>query len=1562
MGIVKSPLRHVEGQSEEHITRYGAGHKKHLLNPYSDVAVYKGSMKDIGNPKKRVTDIAKIMELTGGEWEEGKMISSGQYTIVPRSYNPKGVGHWEPLSGGENWDPIKFPKEQYYKEFYNEDKFGSTKEGNKFRAFVNQFDKKWAQTKVPYKSGETEQLSLKGSRKNKFIADAYKIYGEEYENYSNLPSAVQKRDYGFSEEIDIDKLKRKIPDLTYDFKIDGLQLTDKTFTVIDGKSVTMREWIIGKGLLYLPGTFTKDQIEEGRLNSTKIKDWKNNNKSLIEETEEEYNKNHKDDLALNSSLDGVIERENELLNISKEEIIQANITAVKIEGLDLTASEVEDLYDKVDGQIEDWKEHLEIRDEDSEMFEESEGGFAGFGSNYNMGYSYEEFINEGFYHDDMKHVALEAVDMFAKDPVTGGPLHPDDREAILFNGGDESYFTLEAPDGSLRYFHGLMDYDAAINYQKDMLKHVQKRKKLNKPFQNIDVNYNEARRNIIKQILREKGNELTWEEVDENLDEQDPRVMEELRHVAVHNNRLDLFEKKVNDYLTQNLFTKAEGQGKFEIAGKILYAKLEKDYLKLTSTYELAIKQTNTLSKEIKRISKELKSGEDIVRMKEINVVVKGFNKEVEALKTPDKEGVEEKIKTLTTEYEGDLLEKLGSKFKYQWQVDLINKRVSELVAEHEVEVATYNSKVNELREKHGVSSEIGEEYDRLTKQYQDNVERHTYLSKKLNFQSEVFDGMIEDFEELEMDEAFLSAFMKDIGLNHAKGTILAVDTGLSIVNFVSGLEEMVYQIPMLAVDPIADWYAGEDVDIGSLTGRNHLKTWIYNANQWRHENIAAGPTYEDLTSGKISPLYYGAYLVGNNLPTMVTMAVTTAFGVPQVGLSIMAASQTGNKWQDMARDGGWDGKTSFSGIYGNEYNFGEWYGTLGAWYTVSYFSERIMLGQANKFNIGRQSLFANQKGIFAPIKRNIFTNRNLAITGVDIFEGATQEGVDTFLKNTTDIWFLGKDDVSYGDGMGESILSGGVLSGMYKTPLLLQNIKQIVTSKSSDQKISEKTNRVAELGKLLQQENITKEDIDIYQAEQQKLFNEINDIVFKDIKRVDLFSAEEKQNLINISNLQFDLKSQARDLSESDTKTVKQKQKELENLKEQYNALQNTKEEIINQFSDEVIEENYEQQETDRVAKEKREDKNQESIYEKIKKGVINHQAFDESNIVISEQENDLDTREAWEMVVNQDIAYLESQIEEGDLNIQEIQNIQNEIDKLKSTITDIHLESSEFGTSFGLIYNSVATGQKVIIVNKSRVKEGGEGEYVLKHEWLHNVTNDVIYNTNFESETIAGQELFQYIKQEYNKQGHEKPFEETTFFRRLLDYEKDAKGIPQPDVQASEVFTLLSDAFSTGDIPYNSKNTTLLDKIKGNVNEMLVSVGLKDLKLKTAEDLYNFVKTYNESIEKGGKGREARIIDKAIIEGKRIEREEQEARIQHSKNVQQEIIIKPDLKTDFDNFVQKPDRTKKYETKEDFQQSVDFFPAYDMVVNSKKLDGLVMANVSDVIQPTQMSEFVNK
>ena len=64
-------------------------------------------------------------------------------------------------------------------------------------------------------------------------------------------------------------------------------------------------------------------------------------------------------------------------------------------------------------------------------------------------------------------------------------------------------------------------------------------------------------------------------------------------------------------------------------------------------------------------------------------------------------------------------------------------------------------------------------------------------------------------------------------------------------------------------------------------------------------------------------------------------------------------------------------------------------------------------------------------------------------------------------------------------------------------------------------------------------------------------------------------------------------------------------------------------------------------------------------------------------------------------------------------------------------------------------------------------------------------------------------------------------------------------------------------------------------------------------------------------------------------------------------SKNIDAVEDKNPDWKGSFDNFTQNPDGTPKYETKEDFQMSDDFWPAMTEIMNSKPLRNLIQSGV---------------
>ena len=102
-----------------------------------------------------------------------------------------------------------------------------------------------------------------------------------------------------------------------------------------------------------------------------------------------------------------------------------------------------------------------------------------------------------------------------------------------------------------------------------------------------------------------------------------------------------------------------------------------------------------------------------------------------------------------------------------------------------------------------------------------------------------------------------------------------------------------------------------------------------------------------------------------------------------------------------------------------------------------------------------------------------------------------------------------------------------------------------------------------------------------------------------------------------------------------------------------------------------------------------------------------------------------------------------------------------------------------------------------------------------------------------------------------------------DSNFAKRLEDY-KDMDEA----TQSEEVLTLFSDAIATGDIQFNENVFT---KIGDVIRRALQNLGVK-IKFNSGKDVYNFVKDYNKSIEKGKLTKAQKAITEKQAKGKLV------------------------------------------------------------------------------------------
>ena len=153
------------------------------------------------------------------------------------------------------------------------------------------------------------------------------------------------------------------------------------------------------------------------------------------------------------------------------------------------------------------------------------------------------------------------------------------------------------------------------------------------------------------------------------------------------------------------------------------------------------------------------------------------------------------------------------------------------------------------------------------------------------------------------------------------------------------------------------------------------------------------------------------------------------------------------------------------------------------------------------------------------------------------------------------------------------------------------------------------------------------------------------------------------------------------------------------------------------------------------------------------------------------------------------------------------------------------------------GFILQDPKTGEQTIVINKEIAKKE-QAVNVSAHELLHGILFKTVKDSPSTAENLGSSLLNEINNIDYTK------VEDSKFKERLELYSSDPESI-----KMEEAITLFSDAIATGDINFNENVFT---KIGDQIRRVMQSLGV-NIKFNTGRDVYNFVKDYNKSIEKG-------------------------------------------------------------------------------------------------------------
>ena len=180
------------------------------------------------------------------------------------------------------------------------------------------------------------------------------------------------------------------------------------------------------------------------------------------------------------------------------------------------------------------------------------------------------------------------------------------------------------------------------------------------------------------------------------------------------------------------------------------------------------------------------------------------------------------------------------------------------------------------------------------------------------------------------------------------------------------------------------------------------------------------------------------------------------------------------------------------------------------------------------------------------------------------------------------------------------------------------------------------------------------------------------------------------------------------------------------------------------------------------------------------------------------------------------------------------EIAKDQEQADKIAKD-KDLQKKAS---TEQGYILQDPKTGEQTIVINEEIAKKEFAVN-VAAHELLHGV----LFKTIVDSPDTAVN-LGNALKLELNNIDAGK-IKDSDFKKRLELYKQDPDAIV-----GEETLTLFSDAIATGDLVFEEN---LFTKIGDTIRRVLQKAGLTGIKFNNGRDVYNFIKDYNKSIEKG-------------------------------------------------------------------------------------------------------------
>ena len=304
-------------------------------------------------------------------------------------------------------------------------------------------------------------------------------------------------------------------------------------------------------------------------------------------------------------------------------------------------------------------------------------------------------------------------------------------------------------------------------------------------------------------------------------------------------------------------------------------------------------------------------------------------------------------------------------------------------------------------------------------------------------------------------------------------------------------------------------------------------------------------------------------------------------------------------------------------------------------------------------------------------------------------------------------------------------------------------------------------------------------------------------------------------------------------------------------------------------------------------------------------------------------------------------------------DLSVEQRQELEEEIKELKEYKKDLKKQSKQASNEFGFIIQK-PDGKFEIFLNEDKPAIGVAG-----HEFLHRVLFNTLKNDKSLQNAVGGA-LQNHINNELDIDSQKRLGDRLTAYGDYkLNEETNKYEFKPDDNYGEEVITLTSESLVNNDIQYDEN---LMTKIGDVIRRTLQDKLGKEVRFDTGRDVFNFIRDYNASIKKGKVSEAIKRVYRDGAQGDLIEAQNvkpAESQTSFSREANRDL----DLKQEIDDHVQNTDGSRKYENKEQFRNSNDFIDAYNTLVNTDALDGLIRRGMMDRGLPANMlNDFTRK